>query len=305
VRVLLLSALLGVAACQPEPVPPPPPGSLDKTGEVLVTIDGETVTSDMVDAVTRRIAPEQLAEMTANPAQHRELLERIAIGQLLYRKAIEQELHLDPEVQSTLAMTAREVLASEVLEKVGAEAVTDANLQKFYDEHKVQFARPSVKLQHMIVADAAQAKDIADQLRNGADFAALAKQFSLDGGQNGGDLGWVEKGRLIADLENPAFAAPIGEVVGPVQSEHGQHVMRVTERRETTPLEDVRPQIEERLKREAVEAYLAKLKEEAKIEYPDETPAPPSGASLEIPTDRPPVPPAHDGPPAAPPAAPH
>jgi len=75
----------------------------------------------------------------------------------------------------------------------------------------------------------ALAQRVANEARGGKDFAALARQYSKDGGsaEHGGDLGWFTHGRMTATFENAAFKAKTGEVVGPVRSPFGLHIIKV------------------------------------------------------------------------------
>ena len=79
---------------------------------------------------------------------------------------------------------------------------------------------------------AQQARDIIQQIRDGADFAALARQYSDDQGSavNGGDLGWFGRGRMVEAFEESAFNADVGDVVGPVKSRFGYHIIEVLDR---------------------------------------------------------------------------
>lgn len=77
----------------------------------------------------------------------------------------------------------------------------------------------------------AEARDVRSQLLNGGDFAELAAQFSDDGtAQRGGDLGWFGPGRMVAPFEEAAFGARIGQIVGPVETQFGYHLIEVTDR---------------------------------------------------------------------------
>ncbi len=77
----------------------------------------------------------------------------------------------------------------------------------------------------------ATAKEIAQRARNGEDFAALAKQYSADGSASrGGDLGWFGKGRMVKPFEDAAFKAKPGQIVGPVRSQFGFHIINVLAR---------------------------------------------------------------------------
>ncbi len=75
-------------------------------------------------------------------------------------------------------------------------------------------------------------EDIQRRLRQGEDFAALAGELSEDpgSGAQGGDLGWFGPGRMVEPFQRAAFAAPVGRVVGPVETEFGYHLIEVTDR---------------------------------------------------------------------------
>ena len=78
----------------------------------------------------------------------------------------------------------------------------------------------------------ALARELLRKLRSGSDFAELARDYSGDPGsaKNGGDLGWGGRGTWVKPFEDAAFAARVGEVVGPVRSQFGWHLIKVTGR---------------------------------------------------------------------------
>ncbi len=77
----------------------------------------------------------------------------------------------------------------------------------------------------------AQAESILKQIQGGADFAALAKQYSQDGSAaNGGDLGLFSKGQLDPDFEAAAFALQPGQTSGIVKTQYGYHIIKVTDK---------------------------------------------------------------------------
>jgi len=76
-----------------------------------------------------------------------------------------------------------------------------------------------------------KARELTQRAKKGEDFAKLAREFSADGSASkGGDLGWFGKGRMVKAFEEAAFKARVGEVVGPVRSQFGLHIIRVTGR---------------------------------------------------------------------------
>ena len=101
-----------------------------------------------------------------------------------------------------------------------------------------------------------QAAELAARAREGENFQNLASGFSQDMYRiKGGDLGWVHRGRLVAELEDAVWAAEIGVVVGPVRSGEGYHLAKVLGRRQARPMEwsEVEPMLRERLETEKLE----------------------------------------------------
>lgn len=159
-------------------------------------------------------------------------------------------------------MASRDALANEVINRVGEEAITEAKVKEYYETRKVQYARPSVRARHILVKELSLAEDLVKQLREGADFAALAKQYSIDPGSSvrGGDLGWFEKGKMIAAFSEVAFSVEINQITDPVETRFGFHIIEVLEKRETTPLDDVRAEIQTALEKEAIDTYMNELR---------------------------------------------
>ncbi|MDP4038905.1 MAG: peptidylprolyl isomerase [bacterium] len=79
----------------------------------------------------------------------------------------------------------------------------------------------------------AQAQDVLNQVRNGADFSELAKKYSQDtSASQGGDLGFFGKGQMVPEFEQAAFALPVGGVSEIVKSPYGYHVIKVTDKKD-------------------------------------------------------------------------
>jgi peptidyl-prolyl cis-trans isomerase D len=137
----------------------------------------------------------------------------------------------------------------------------DTVLKQRYEQEKARFAEPEQRLaSHILVkvdkgadpAAQAAAKARADQLAAqarapGADFAALARASSDDTGSKeaGGDLGWVGKDVMAKPFEDALFAMQQGDIVGPVKTDFGWHVipMREIKQGRQTPFEQVREQL--------------------------------------------------------------
>ncbi|MEN6442783.1 MAG: peptidylprolyl isomerase [Methanoregula sp.] len=85
---------------------------------------------------------------------------------------------------------------------------------------------------HILVKTEDDAQRMMKRIADGEDFAAVAKRFSsCPSKKNGGDLGWFGKGQMVPEFENIAFTEDVGKVVGPVKTQFGFHVIKVTGRK--------------------------------------------------------------------------
>ncbi|QSF47086.1 peptidylprolyl isomerase [Paenibacillus tianjinensis] len=113
--------------------------------------------------------------------------------------------------------------------------ITDEDISKYYTENKATFNQEEeVRASHILVKTKEEADAIVQQLKDGADFATLAKEKSSDTGSKdkGGDLDFFKKGDMVAEFSDAAFKLKVGETSGAVKTEYGYHVIKVTDRKE-------------------------------------------------------------------------
>lgn len=93
-----------------------------------------------------------------------------------------------------------------------------------------------VKARHILFADnpdgQKQAKEILTRANKGENFSELAKKYSTEPGanQSGGDLGWFGKGRMVKEFESAAMNGKVGQIVGPIKTQFGYHIIKIEER---------------------------------------------------------------------------
>lgn len=117
--------------------------------------------------------------------------------------------------------------------------VTEAQLRERYEKDKDRYVQPEQRhARHILIAvddttddakAAALAKELHDRLKGGADFAALAKQYSKDSvsAQQGGDLGWSGRDVYVKDFADKLFSMKEGETSEPVKTQFGYHIIRL------------------------------------------------------------------------------
>ena len=87
-----------------------------------------------------------------------------------------------------------------------------------------------VQARHILVGDKNLAEEIKKKIDDGEEFSKLAEEFSeCPSKKRGGDLGWFGKGAMVRPFEVAAFTADEGEIVGPVKTEFGYHIIYVYE----------------------------------------------------------------------------
>lgn len=140
-------------------------------------------------------------------------------------------------------------------------ALSDEELFEYYEANPEEFTQEEqVRARHILLQVGSdrseqQAEEeilaIRDRLASGEDFASLATELSDDPGSKaqGGDLGFFGRGQMIDEFEEAAFTAEPGEVVGPVKTNFGYHLILVEERREAgrSTFPEVQEQIRSRL----------------------------------------------------------
>jgi peptidyl-prolyl cis-trans isomerase C len=194
-----------------------------------------------------------------------------------FQQALEQAGITEEQLREQL----REQLPVQKVQErvVGDVEASQEEVERFYEENKeLQFTTPEQRCARHILFnkdEKEKAEEVKGQLQNGADFAELAKEFSQDPGsaENGGDLGCLGKRETVPNFEEAIFKTEEGEIVGPVETEFGYHVIEVTDirRKSTQPLSEVETQIREQLstdqQAEEFSAWVQKQKEQRDVKY--------------------------------------
>jgi parvulin-like peptidyl-prolyl isomerase len=166
----------------------------------------------------------------------------------------------------------------------GREDLTDKELRDRYDREKERYRLPErARLREIVVLkpDASLALDqtrqrvqqIAEQARNSADFALLAKTTSQAPTKDkGGDLGEVAKGELLPELDKAVFNSPSGAIIGPIEAKTAWHILKVEQRlpSEIPAFESIKDKLRKDASEDAwqrdYKAYIDKLRKDAFIQ---------------------------------------
>ena len=202
---------------------------VDKLNQVL---SANLYLSDAaVEAAYRKDVEKAAIRYVQLPAQDPRLTVEVSPDELkAYLEAHRDQFRL-PEQRKVAAVTVdNAALRSQV-------QVADADVEAYYRDHPDEFTQEEqVRARHILLqvndqrtAEAAKSEieAIKRRIAGGEDFAAVAKEVSQDPGSaaRGGDLGYFGRGRMTPEFENAAFDAQTGDLVGPVVTPFGVHLL--------------------------------------------------------------------------------
>ncbi|WP_112310903.1 peptidylprolyl isomerase [Pseudogemmobacter bohemicus] len=234
---------------------------------VVATVNGAEITLGQMIALRETLPPQYLT-------LEDETLFNGILDQLVQQEALAQSVTTQTvRDAANIANSTRGYLSGEVLGKVASAAVTDAALQKAWDERYANAApMKEYRAAHILVETEAEAKELKAELDAGANFADLAKEASKDpgSGAEGGELGWFTTDRMVKPFGDAVAAATPGKVTDPVKSDFGWHLILVHESREkpAPQLDEVREELAAEVEESAVKAKIDDVTKAARIEKP-------------------------------------
>src|SRR5579859_240896 len=266
--------------------PPNPIGAISVPfDKVVLTVGDETMTvgqyNQLIDAL-----PEQY-QATARGAGKRQVVEQLISLKAMAQEARRRKLDQDPGYKAQVAFQSENILASVLFRDMSANLkIENADVEKYYNDHKSEYER--VKARHILIrtkgsgAPAGGKKELTDeealekakalraQIVAGGDFATIAKAESDDpgSGANGGDLNSFGHGQMVPPFEQAAFALPVGQISEPVKSQFGYHLILV-EKHESKTLDEVRPEIEKKLRPELAKQAVENLRKQTAVKVDD------------------------------------
>lgn len=268
--VALLGCAGALAQTAPAQTPAAPAASAAAADPVVAKVNGQPIhLSDLKDAAQslpenlRGVPPQTLYPM---------LLDQLIDGRALVAEARKTGLDKDPDVQRQVAAAEDRALQTAMLGKEVGPSITEAALHARYDKEIAgKPGEEEVHAKHILVDSEDQAKKIIADLKGGADFAALAKQYSKDpsAAQQGGDLGFFKKDEMVPAFADAAFAMQPGQISQtPVHTQFGWHVIMVVERKRGEPptFEQARDELRQQIIKDGVKKVVAQARADVSVE---------------------------------------
>lgn len=281
---LVMGVVLLVAACSGSG-----PGSDMNPKEVVAVVNGTNITAGQLyeamvaehgqralDSLITKVLIENEAQNAGVSVSDEEVDQRfdeVAAdygGREVFLMLLEQSGFPEKSVRDDLYI---ELLVKKIL--APTVDVSDEAVAAYYEENQDRFqVLDRVHTRHILTDTEEEAQEVLQRLQDGDDFAALAAEVSTDpsAAQNDGDIGWQERGALVDEYFDAAFAAEPGQIIGPVESVFGFHVIEVIAKEvgRTPDFEEVEEEVREALLDEkigeATGAWLMELHGNAEID---------------------------------------
>lgn len=289
------------SSCSKSGEPPrQPAGTPLPESAVVATVNGDPITLGEFQERFARAGYKQDGE--AEPEVRREFLNRLIERKMLLREAQRRRIKIGlaeinqrieayrkehgKDVHEELATQGIdfEKWKSDIWENMMIERlvsrevdryarVSPSEARKYYQAHEGEFTRRAqVRVRQIVTATDAEAQAVLEQLRAGADFAALAREKSTaPEAANGGDLGYFSQGEMPAEF-NVVFGLAKGGLSGVVKSPYGFHVFKLEDRRPAgkRSFDEVSEEISRKLLQEKQDArfraWLKELRSRTKFE---------------------------------------
>lgn len=237
--------------------------------QTAFTVNGQTVSVAEQKELMKVLADRGVKDQKQQLEAARSIL---AQEKLIEEAAKKANIAQDPAVKALIAERKTEIYSAELVRKnAAAHPLTDADLKKTYEEVKKQYDPNEIKVRHILVKTEQEAKDIIKSLNAGGDFAAIAKEKSLDQGTaaQGGEIPFTNIRRIaIPGFAETAMALNKGSLLPvPFHSALGYHVIQLRDKREV-PLpsfDALKPQIQNLAAQRQAQQYMADLMRNAKI----------------------------------------
>ncbi len=241
-------------------------GMADTDDTVAATVNEKPISALLADRVA-----EQLAAQGQQP-NRQQIIDELINLEILTQKAEEIGLDKNTEVATALHLQYTQTMANAYLADFSNELkISEEDIRAEYDKQISELKISEYNASHILVASEDEAINIIAELKDGADFAAMAKAYSTGPtGVKGGELGWFQPENMVPEFSNAVAALEVGNTTGePVQTKFGWHVIQLNDTRAAAKPDyspAVKGGIQNTLLRKALSEHVQSLRDAATVE---------------------------------------
>ncbi|MEY4563846.1 MAG: hypothetical protein RLZZ618_3123 [Pseudomonadota bacterium] len=247
------------------------PAKAKEVSETLTTVNGRPVPRARVESLLQQAM--RGGQQTRSTELETQVRDEVVLREMFAQEAVRRGLATSPGYMSQIELARQSILIRELFnDEQKRNPVTDEAIKAEYDKFRAQAGGQEFRARHILVKKEEQAKSLIAQIKGGAKFEELAKKHSDDpgSGQNGGDLDWADPGSYVPEFAAALVKLKKGEMTSePVQSKFGYHIIKLEDTRSAQPpsLEDVKPQIKQKLDQDKMVKFREEIKNKSKTSY--------------------------------------
>jgi peptidyl-prolyl cis-trans isomerase C len=240
----------------------------------IAIVNGKPVPKTRVDALLKQVNAQAAAQgQQLPPDLDQRVRDKVVLDEIFLQEAEKRGLAATPEYKTQMEQARAGLLVQALFaDYTKKNPVSDAEIQAEYDKFKAQASGTEYRARHILVEKEEEAVVLVKQIKGGAKFEDLAKKNSKDtgSGQNGGDLDFAAPGAYVPEFSQAMVKLKKGEITEtPVKTQFGWHIIRLEDTRDAKfpPLEEVKPQIQQRLGQQKLAAFRDEVRAKAKTDY--------------------------------------
>lgn len=232
-------------------------------------VNGISIPQSRIDLLVKGAAAQG---QTDSPELRKMVRDEIINRELLAQEAVKMGLDKNPDVVQQMELARQSVLVNVFAQDyLKNHPVSDDQIKQEYDKYISKLAAQEYNARHILVDTEDEAKSLIAQLGKKGKFEVLAKAKSKDAGsaERGGSLGWTVPNSFVPPFANAMTKLKKGEYTRePVQSQFGWHVIKLDDVRsaKAASLDELKPQLQQRLQQQTIQTEIADLRGKAKIE---------------------------------------
>jgi peptidyl-prolyl cis-trans isomerase C len=242
----------------------------DASAQNIAIVNGKPVPKARVNTLMSQATR---SGQPVTPELEARVRDEVVLREMFAQEAERRGLAASPEYRQQMELARQTILIRELFTQHQAQnPVTDAQIQAEYDKFKAQAGGTEYRASHILVEKEDEAKALIAQIKAGAKFEDLAKKVSKDpgSGANGGDLDFAPAGAYVPEFSQAMVKLEKGKMTEtPVKTQFGWHIIRLDDSRaaQFPPLEEVKPQIQQRLQEQRITEFRESIRSKAKTDY--------------------------------------
>ncbi|KQU81569.1 MULTISPECIES: peptidylprolyl isomerase [unclassified Rhizobacter] len=240
----------------------------------VAIVNGKPVPKSRVEALLAQATrPGQQGSQPRTAELEAQVRDEVVLREMFMQEAEKRGLTGSADYKQQLELARQSILIRELFNDYQKKnPVLDADVQAEYEKFKAQASGTEYHARHILVEKEEDAKALIAQIKGGAKFEDLAKKNSKDpgSGENGGDLDWANPGSYVPEFSQAMIKLKKGEMTPePVKTQFGYHIIKLEDTRDAQfpPLEEVKPQILQRLGQQKLAKFRDEIRAKAKTDY--------------------------------------